>query len=407
MLLLEIKMEKDICIFTIVSKNYILYARVFAESLIKFHPDIKIFTLLADKIDGCFDPRNEKFEVVEAEKIGIPDKESFFFKYSILELNTAVKPYFFDYLFKHYKFSKIIYFDPDILITNNLKRIFVKLDKYSIVLTPHITKPLFDEHVPNEVDFLRSGSYNLGFIGLKKNKTTKMFINWWKERVYDKCLNNVEQGFFVDQKWIDLVPSLFQDYYLLREPGYNVAYWNFQERHLFLKENVFDRPKVNGENLYFFHFSGLDPDRPFYISKLQTRFSLSGDLKTLKSLFLTYRDLLNKSGYKDTIKWEYKYGFFDNGVRISEILRKIYLKLSGNKRENFGDPFLTENSSYYRWLTSFNKFRSNVQINNLFWGIYQSREDLKAAFPDILNRDKYSFLEWITYQGRYEYKLDT
>ena len=34
---------------------------------------------------------------------------------------------------------------------------------------------------------------------------------------------------FTDQRWIDFVPSLF-DHFILKDPTYNVAYWNLHER---------------------------------------------------------------------------------------------------------------------------------------------------------------------------------
>ena len=36
---------------------------------------------------------------------------------------------------------------------------------------------------------------------------------------------------FTDQRWIDFVPSLF-DHHILKDPSYNVAYWNLHERDL-------------------------------------------------------------------------------------------------------------------------------------------------------------------------------
>ena len=36
---------------------------------------------------------------------------------------------------------------------------------------------------------------------------------------------------FTDQRWVDFMPSLFS-HHLLKDPGYNVAYWNLHERPL-------------------------------------------------------------------------------------------------------------------------------------------------------------------------------
>src|SRR5207244_706871 len=79
---------------TIVSKNYLAQARVLANSIHTHHPDSPVFVLLVDRVDGCFDPQAEPFTLIEIEDLPIPTLPRFCFKYSVLELNTAAKPYF-------------------------------------------------------------------------------------------------------------------------------------------------------------------------------------------------------------------------------------------------------------------------------------------------------------------------
>jgi hypothetical protein len=88
---------------TIVSKNYLPFARTLADSFMKHHKDASCFVLLVDKIDGYFDPSKEKFQLIEVDELdNIEHKEQMFFKYNTVELNTAVKPFFLEYIFKHY-----------------------------------------------------------------------------------------------------------------------------------------------------------------------------------------------------------------------------------------------------------------------------------------------------------------
>jgi hypothetical protein len=348
----------DSCVFTIVSKNYISHARVLIKSFLNHHTDVKTFVLLADKIDGYFDTSKEAFEVIEADSLDIDDFDSFSFKYNIAELNTAVKPFFFEYLFSRYGFKKIVYLDPDIVVFRELTEIFELLDKYSILLTPHITKPVPDDgFFPSDIDILRSGCFNLGFIGLSKRKNVERLISWWKERLYDKCLMAPISGYMVDQIWISFVPSFFDDYFLLKNPGYNVAYWNLHERSITKKDGDF---MIDASPLYFFHFSGFEFNNLENISKYQNRFRLL-DIPELKELLEMYKGLLIENGYNEVSKWPYYYGFFKNGSRIPEIARSIYWGL-GVDSKNFGNPF----NAFYLKLLNRNYLKAIFRRRFLF-----------------------------------------
>ena len=88
----------DIAACTIISKNYISYARTLAHSFLAHHPGSPFFVLLVDRIDGHFEPGSETFHLTGIDALDIPDLPRFCFQYTILELNTAVKPYFLSHL---------------------------------------------------------------------------------------------------------------------------------------------------------------------------------------------------------------------------------------------------------------------------------------------------------------------
>jgi len=92
------KVSGEVAGCTIVAKNYLAMARVLAESFTRENPGSSFFVLLMDPVEGCFNPGQEEFEVVEARHLAIPDLEGMLFKYDIMEASTAVKPYFMEYL---------------------------------------------------------------------------------------------------------------------------------------------------------------------------------------------------------------------------------------------------------------------------------------------------------------------
>ena len=196
-------------IVTIGSKNYLAHIRTLALSYLQFHPDGQVFVCLVDQVDGYFDPANEPFITILADTLPIPNWQHFAFKYTILELNTAVKPFLLSVLFETYKLDKLVYFDPDIVLYRPLDDLEHLLDRYGVVLTPHILEPLNDNATPSEIDLLQAGIYNLGFVAFSQRTNLSQLLKWWQARLYDHCIRDVAHGLFVDQRWMDFAPVMF------------------------------------------------------------------------------------------------------------------------------------------------------------------------------------------------------
>ena len=123
------KKKHDIGCLTIVSKNYLSFARVLCESFLSNHPDSEFFVVLVDKLNDDFNPEDEKFTLLSIYDIGLPLADVFPYQYTILELNTAVKPFALNYIFQTYKnIEKLTYIDPDILVYSPLKKVWDALD---------------------------------------------------------------------------------------------------------------------------------------------------------------------------------------------------------------------------------------------------------------------------------------
>jgi glycosyltransferase involved in cell wall biosynthesis len=310
-------------------------ARVLAESWSRFHPDCPMFVLFLDLPVGFVSLEREPFHSILASELEIPNLAGFLFKYTVLEASTAAKPYLLDHLFRYYGIEKVLYLDPDILILNSLDTLSNYLDEANILLTPHLLSPIpNDSRRPTEHDILKSGVYNLGFLGLRNGLESNRLLRWWSDKLYHHCIVAVEQNLFVDQRWMDLVPSLFEGVRILREPGYNVAYWNLHERSVSISDDI----TVNGSGLlHFLHFSGFDPGRPWIVSKHQNRYGMA-DIGELHQLYLRYGDLLLEHGWNDSKHWTYGNDFFRSGVKITPALRRYYWSL-GTDVMHLGDPF--------------------------------------------------------------------
>jgi hypothetical protein len=73
---------------------------------------------------------------------------------------------------------------------------------------PHLFAPIDDGAVPTELDILRAGAYNLGFIALRANAESRRLIKWWQEKLIDHCYVDLNRGLFTDQRWLDLIPGM-------------------------------------------------------------------------------------------------------------------------------------------------------------------------------------------------------
>jgi hypothetical protein len=288
--------------FTICSINYLAQARTLGDSLRQTNPHWTYVIGLVDDLAQAELPPDlmPPYEMLEVAHIGIPDFAAMCDRYDITELNTAVKPFFIDYFYQtRSQFTKVIYFDPDIIVFQPLTRLENHLDEYSMVLTPHTCSPTPDWERPNEQHHLGTGIFNLGFIGLQASEEARRFVNWWKERLVYECRIDLCAGLFVDQHWVNFAPTYSKKVWIEKHRGYNVAYWNLHERH-FTQQG--DTWLVNEtEPLQFFHFSGYSPYKPYEVSKYQTRYSF-GDAVPESSplpgrpdvwpLFALYRDCL-------------------------------------------------------------------------------------------------------------------
>jgi glycosyltransferase involved in cell wall biosynthesis len=304
---------------TIAARNYLAGARVLARSVTE-HLGERLEVFVVDAVEEERDSfRDEPFHALLPVDIGLAAGEftAMAMIYQVTELATAVKPFLLRALLDRDR-STVCYLDPDIVVFTDLGDLEQLLAIHDIVVTPHLTRPLDpDGGLPDETVMLRTGSYNLGFIAVGPG--ARPMLDWWASRLRRECLVRPEEGRFVDQRWIDLVPSYF-DTAIWKDPGCNVAYWNLHERHVTRGPDGF---LVNGVPVRFFHFSGFSPLHLTAISKyiLGPPRRAFADTPAMARIFRDYQGALLDAGYLDAMQVPFRYAYTADGVPIDRFMR--------------------------------------------------------------------------------------
>jgi hypothetical protein len=287
-------------ILTICSANYLANAKTLGQSLARHNPDAHFVIGLVDRLPK--EINNDywaPFELIPVDDLAIPEFGGMVERYDIVELNTAVKPFYMAHLYERDDgVQKVMYLDPDMYVLGSLKALEAKLERYSIVLTPHsCTYDDSEANLKTELAMLGTGVFNMGFIATSRSPETVAFLNWWKKRMFHYAYARWGQGLFYDQYWVNLVPLYFRNVHVEKNPGFNMCYWNLFERFLETRDR---RYVVNGQHdLVLYHFSSYTPKRP---DLLETRNpgSFLSKHPNLKPLFEEYRTRLLRNHF-DTV----------------------------------------------------------------------------------------------------------
>lgn len=294
-------------VFTICSCNYLAHALTLRESVLYHHPESRFTIGLVDRppAEGLPFPV-EGIDIVLVESIGIPAFDAMKKRYNLVELNTAVKPFYFNFLYRTRRSQYVIYLDPDTRLYAPLHSVIDTLGEHSLVLTPHSCSHTSTSiNIDYELAMLTTGPYNLGFLATCCTDETFAFLSWWEKRLTLYCYYRPGTGLFVDQLWALLAPVYFRGTYIERDPGYNVAYWNLHERAL---ETSPDGYIVNGRPLVFYHFSNYSPERPEVMANRNWPKTFTfAERPEMVALFEEYRSALIRNGYNAVRSLRYQF----------------------------------------------------------------------------------------------------
>jgi len=325
-------------VYTSINGAYLANARILAKSVKKIHPNWRFVLLFSDIESDYINWRDEPFdEVLYAHHLPVQNFRSWFFKYTVVELCTAVKGLAAQYLFDEKKADKVIYLDPDTVVFSDLSEIEHLLDQHTAILTPHLTdaedamKGIFS----HEMAALKHGTFNLGFYAFNQSAESRRFLDWWASRIQQFSYADFEKGLFTDQKWCNLAPYLFKNIYVLEDRCYNVATWNIKNRKI-TKTNNSDW-LVNGKPLRFYHFSGFGKNFHWADRELEL-FSKKED--DVRKIWKWYKGIFKENTPNKPLTWHW--ATYENGEIILPEHRRKYRneeRLQKQYHNPYGDDF--------------------------------------------------------------------
>jgi len=247
---------------TVATRSYLADARLAARSFVEHHPGAR-FTILV--VDGDHMApatwAHRDVDLVTPAALGFDADELTVMAtiYDPAELACALKPLALRRVLDQTDIA--VYIDGDVEILAPMPDLVDAGRRHDVVLVPHVLDPVpRDGLLPDEPGLLGAGMYNGGLIACGDGSAS--FLDWWQRRLRRDCIHDLARMLHGDQRWLDFVPALF-DHHILRDPTYDVAYWNLHERPTAWVDG---RLCVVDEPVRCFHYSGLTDARPWVLS---------------------------------------------------------------------------------------------------------------------------------------------
>jgi hypothetical protein len=312
-------------IVTIVTRNYLAYARALIRQCVRHEPDVDRFVVVVDRLPADAVPGVPDAEVLFGDELGIQHWPRFAFQYTPFELACALKPHAISHLMHVRGYEEILYLDADMALYGPLSPVWEALTRHSLVLTPHLHRPMPEGGLqPHESLFTFFGTFNGGVCAVRNTDVTRSFTRWWMSMLNKGCIDDPRAGIFVDQRWLCLVPGLFPDVGILRHAGMNAGHWSLRQ---FTWESRPTGPAstsdmvVDGHPLVLFHFTGMTPHNPTrYLA--EQRHSGVDDVPWLKTLVESFHADVHASGSAGCVAWGCALDTLGDGTPIRRAWRE-------------------------------------------------------------------------------------
>jgi len=306
---------------TIITKDYGHYALTLHDSLVKFNKDIHFCVFVSN---GSL-PQNLEHELLSRSNILLLCSDDF-----KSEVALQIKIKYSDSYHDAYRwgmkpillikllqlgYAKVIYVDSDIYFFNDFSFLFLELNEKKLLLSPHWRSSSPIKDLSNfKLNFL-DGIYNGGFVGASTGAEGALL--YWAKLCLFSCKVDRSNGFYVDQRFLDILPTRYEGIGHITHRGCNIANWNQIDCKRVLKQNGL--VLINNEYpIIFIHFTN----------------------SLFKGVYLGSKE--------DNILLPYVESYRDNLLKYSDVdIIASFLKKGNDKASRSESDFITK-SLYYR-----------------------------------------------------------
>lgn len=323
-------------VYTSCALNYLPKARMLAESLAAAEPGASLTLCLNDVAPPWLDLAAEPFDRIwQPAELGYG--RAWIFRHNVMELSTAVKGRALLRLIEEDAPDLAVYLDPDVWVLNPLAPVEGYLGDAAIGLVPHILAPEETEAgiELTEISVAAHGVYNLGHLILRPDPRGLAFARWWADRLDRYCFDDRARGLFTDQRWVDLVPAMFEGVKILKVPNLDVASWNLSHRTL--RQTRKGDPAsvtVNGWPLITYHFSGTGPAG----THRRIREIFAPGSGTAAELERLYEAAIARHGQAGLADRRPGFDVFEDGTPVTPEARRLY-RCHAQLEKAFPDPY--------------------------------------------------------------------
>ena len=286
-----------------------------------------------------------------------------------------------------------VYLGAEVYVYDSLDPVLELARERGVVLARRLSTLPDDGERPNYADLLVAGRITSAFAAVASGDDGDRFLDWWSRRVQE------QDG--APARWLELAPDLFPSIALLDDQGCNVSYWNLHERPLAREgEKLF----AAGRPLRFMDFSGVRPDRPYWLNDAGTRVCAI-HVPVLAELCGEYCERVRGAGWSAPRERIADTGKLGNGLPMDELTRGLWAEAvaSGN---DFGDPRSPlAAEAFASWLLEPAERGGAAGVNRYLLAVYRVRPDLQEAFPNLDGADGAGLIAWAWQHGRQQLQL--